>query len=310
MLNSVFSKEAKQKREIQDNARKIIGHLAVTLGERTLRKYRNLGESERFIINRFSQHVYPVLEEEYYVNDSRVANIIAEIPGYERPERIIVIGAHYDTIEDTPGADDNASGIAALLEIYRLMAPLRCRRTIRFVAFTLEEPPFFQGEHMGSMVNAKKARERNDPIELMVCLEMLGFAGKKYKQNVPFRNMGGNLPERGDFLAVVSLPTSAGYTYAWKKIYNRNSKQPIVDIIGPSSIPGITHSDHYSFNRYGYPAIMLTDTAFYRNTNYHTESDTVDTINFSFLAEHIYRTFQTLREMADQDEILGEKTVQ
>jgi len=232
-----------------------------------------------------------------------VANIRAEIPGITSPEKIIVVGAHYDTIEDTPGADDNASGIAGLLELYRLLSPFRFKRTIRFVAFTLEEPPYFSGENMGSMVCARCAREREDLIELMVCLEMLGFAGRRYEQNVPFRDMAKNFPRKGDFLAVVSLPSSAPYAYAWKQVYNRYARKNIVDIVGPSSIPGINHSDHYSFNRHGYPAIMLTDTAFYRNKNYHTGEDTFDTINFKFLTEHILYSFNTIRVIADCEDI-------
>ncbi len=305
MLNKVFLRDAKQKKEILENSKSIVRYLAVSLGERTLRKYENLQESSRFIKNRFSRHVYPVLEEEYYINDRKVCNIVTDVPGYEHPERIVVIGAHYDTVEDTPGADDNATGIAALLELHRLFAPLRCRRTLRFIAFTLEEPPFFQGENMGSMVYARKAKKRKDPIELMVCLEMMGYAGKKFPQNVPFRNMAEKLPAKGDFLAVVSLPSSASFTYTWKKIYDTVSRTPIVDIVGPSSIPGITHSDHYSFSHHGFPAIMLTDTAFYRNTHYHTEQDTFETINFRFLADHIYSTFQALKELANRQNLTG-----
>lgn len=303
MISDYFPAEYRLRKSIERNARDILRFLAVDLGERTLRRYGNLQAAAEFIRGRFAAGGAPVRNEEYEVEGRGVANIRAELPGIEYPEKIIVVGAHYDTIEDTPGVDDNASGIAGLLELYRLLSPFRFKRTIRFVAFTLEEPPYFSGDNMGSMVCARRAREREDNIELMICLEMLGFAGRRYEQNVPFRDMARNFPRRGDFLAVVALPSSAPYAYAWKQVYNRFARKNIVDIVGPSSIPGINHSDHFSFNRHGYPAIMLTDTAFYRNMNYHTGEDTIDTINFKFLSEHILNSFNTIRVIADCEDI-------
>ncbi len=303
MITDYLPAEYRLRKSIDRNARDILRFLSVNLGERTLRRYENLQAAADYIRGKFASGGASVVDEEYVVDGRRVANIRAEIPGITSPEKIIVVGAHYDTIEDTPGADDNASGIAGLLELYRLLSPFRFKRTIRFVAFTLEEPPYFSGENMGSMVCARCAREREDLIELMVCLEMLGFAGRRYEQNVPFRDMAKNFPRKGDFLAVVSLPSSAPYAYAWKQVYNRYARKNIVDIVGPSSIPGINHSDHYSFNRHGYPAIMLTDTAFYRNKNYHTGEDTFDTINFKFLTEHILYSFNTIRVIADCEDI-------
>jgi Zn-dependent M28 family amino/carboxypeptidase len=303
VITDYLPAEYRLRKSIDRNARDILRFLSVNLGERTLRRYENLQAAADYIRGKFASGGASVVDEEYVVDGRRVANIRAEIPGITSPEKIIVVGAHYDTIEDTPGADDNASGIAGLLELYRLLSPFRFKRTIRFVAFTLEEPPYFSGENMGSMVCARCAREREDLIELMVCLEMLGFAGRRYEQNVPFRDMAKNFPRKGDFLAVVSLPSSAPYAYAWKQVYNRYARKNIVDIVGPSSIPGINHSDHYSFNRHGYPAIMLTDTAFYRNKNYHTGEDTFDTINFKFLTEHILYSFNTIRVIADCDDI-------
>jgi Zn-dependent M28 family amino/carboxypeptidase len=304
MLTNRFLKDYRQKKAIMRNSGEIIRFLSVSLGERTLRRYDNFTSAMRFIEQQFALHGGEAIEEEYFAGGRKVSNIIAEIPGSVNPSRIIIIGAHYDTIEETPGADDNASGIAGLLELYRLLSADRYRKTIRFIAFTLEEPPFFSGDEMGSMVSARNSRQKNEPIDLMICLEMIGYAHRKYHQHVPFRDMARYFPKKGDFLAVASLPSYAEYAYIWKKIYNKYSKSSIVDIVGPSSIPGITHSDHYSYNRHGFPAIMLTDTAFYRNKNYHTECDTIDTINFSFMAEHILNTCNTIREIADMDRIV------
>lgn len=306
MMHTGLKQRYRERKAVMQNTRAIIHFLSVILGERTLRRYQNLTRCSDFIADGFSAHGYTPRIEDYTVENKRVCNIIAEIPGLIKPERIIVIGAHYDTIEGTPGADDNASGIAGLLELYRLLSPHRFRRTLRFVAFTLEEPPFFSSDKMGSMVNAGNSKDRRDPIDFMICLEMIGYAHRRYAQNVPFYDMERHFPKKGNFLAVASLPSSSEFTRLWKKTYAKYSSKDLIEIIGPSSIPGITHSDHYSFNRHGYPAIMLTDTAFYRNNHYHSESDTIETINFSFLAMHILYSFYTIRDIADMETFRGD----
>jgi len=183
------SEDNKLKKEIGKRSREIVSYLSVDLGERTLRKYDNLNRARSYILDYFSDKcpAAHISEETYIVQDREVSNIVAEIPGYEQPERIILIGAHYDTVEDTPGADDNATAIAALLEIYRMLAQQRHKKTIRFVAFTLEEPPFFSTDQMGSMKYAEICRAREEQIELMIAFDMLGFANKKVRQEFPFR---------------------------------------------------------------------------------------------------------------------------
>ncbi len=308
MLLPQFLQKYKLRKTVISNSREILQFLSVSLGERTLRRYESFCGAAQFIKDRFLRQGSVPVEEEYSIGDRKVSNIIAEIPGTDASGRMIIIGAHYDTIEDTPGADDNASGIAGLLELHRLLSGVRLKRTIRFIAFTLEEPPFFSGPEMGSMVSARNSKEKNEPIDLMICLEMIGYAHRKYHQHVPFRDMARYFPKKGDFLSVVSLPSYSEYTHMWKRVYNKYSKTPIIDLIGPSSIPGITHSDHYSYNRHGFPAIMLTDTAFYRNNNYHTECDTYQTINFKFMAEHIINTCNAVKEIADMDQIVQKPT--
>ncbi|TAL30662.1 MAG: M28 family peptidase [Spirochaetes bacterium] len=305
MLHTIFNRNRAAKREILHNSHAIIDFLSNSLGERTLRKYENLAAASTYIANRFAQFGHIPIEEGYRVDDKRVHNIIADIPGKDPSRGLVLIGAHYDTISDTPGADDNASGIAGLLEVYRLLSAGSYARTIRFIAFTLEEPPHFSGDTMGSMVSAKNSRDRGDRIDLMICLEMLGFGGKHVEQHVPFRDMARKTPKRGDFLAVVSLPSSSAYTFLWKKLYNGRARREIIDMVGPSSIPGISHSDHYSYVKQGYPAIMLTDTAFYRNMNYHTELDTMKTINFQFLTENIWNIHLTLASLANLETLVS-----
>jgi hypothetical protein len=175
----------------------------------------------------------------------KVSNVISEIRGTESPDRIILIGAHYDTIEGTPGADDNASAVAGLLELHRLLSASPHRRTIRFVAFTLEEPPFFSTDSMGSMQHARRARERNDRIELMICLEMLGIAKRKVKQKFPYEDMSGIIRATATILRW--LPSLIrGIRLSLAEPSQRVSNRRIYEMIGPSSIPGIGFSDHMS----------------------------------------------------------------
>lgn len=305
MIITTLLQKNKEKKVITANCKKIIFTLAEELGERTLRLYNNLTSARDFIHTAFTRQGSAPYMEEYCVGGKTVHNIVAEVRGTEFPEKIILIGAHYDTIEGTPGADDNASAVAGLLELHRLISGTPAKRTIRFVAFTLEEPPYFSTEEMGSMVHAKNSRERNDVIELMVCLEMLGFGGKKVQQRFPVSDMKRDYPRTGNYLAVVSLPSSADLAYLWKRVYNTYAKKnrSIYDMIGPSSIPGIGFSDHISFNRFNYRNIMLTDTAFFRNDNYHTENDTYSTINFDFLYENILFSYYTIREIASLEQL-------
>ncbi|HON77470.1 MAG TPA: M28 family peptidase [Spirochaetota bacterium] len=305
MIITTLLKKRKEKKEITAHCREIIYTLAGKLGERTIRLYSNLTSARDFIHTTFTEQGSTPYLEEYHADGKAVHNVIAEIEGTEFPEKIILIGAHYDTIEGTPGADDNASAVAGLLELHRLMSAKPAKRTVRFVAFTLEEPPYFSTDEMGSMVHAKNARERNDGIELMVCLEMLGFAGKKVQQKFPVADMKRDYPRQGNYLAVVSLPSSADLAYLWKRVYNSHAKKnrEIYDMIGPSSIPGIGFSDHMSFNRFNYRNIMLTDTAFFRNDNYHTENDTFSTINFDFLYENVLFSYHTINEIANMERL-------
>ncbi len=299
------SEDNKLKKEIGKRSREIVSYLSVDLGERTLRKYDNLNRARSYILDYFSDKcpAAHISEETYIVQDREVSNIVAEIPGYEQPERIILIGAHYDTVEDTPGADDNATAIAALLEIYRMLAQHRHKKTIRFVAFTLEEPPFFSTDQMGSMKYAEICRTREEQIELMIAFDMLGFANKKVRQEFPFSSIKGDFPPTGTYLTVVSFPSAAEFTYLWKKIYNGLTRDRIYEIIGPASIPGIALSDHSSFAKKGFPAILLTDTAFYRNKNYHAPTDTIDTINFKFLTANIIAIARTAKELLNMQPI-------
>jgi Zn-dependent M28 family amino/carboxypeptidase len=294
---SIFSERSREKKIVFQNARDIIYHLSVDIGERTIRKYENLERSKKYIIDYFTRHGAAPEEETYTAAGMKVSNVIAEIRGSDDPDVIILVGAHYDTIEDTPGADDNASGVAALLELFRLLSRDRFKKTLRFVAFTLEEPPFFSTKLMGSMIHAHNCKKRNDKIELMVCLEMMGYGSRKHHQEYPVNQNHHQYPARGDYISVISLPSNSTYVNLWKNLYNAHARSKIYAYIGPASVPGMDMSDHMSFIRSGYPAIMISDTGFYRNKNYHTSDDRYDTINFKFLTDSIFNSHETLRDL-------------
>lgn len=298
---SPFSEEFREKKIVFRNTKDIIHHLSVDIGERTIRKYENLERSKNYIIDYFTRYGAAPKEETYTAAGAKVSNIIAEISGSDNPDAIILVGAHYDTIEDTPGADDNASGVAALLELFRLLSRYRFKKTVRFVAFTLEEPPFFSTKLMGSMVNAHNCVKRNDKIELMVCLEMMGYAARKCHQDYPVNHNRHEYPAYGSYISVISLPSNSEFVHLWKKIYNNHTRSKIYAYIGPASIPGMDMSDHMSFIRSGYPAIMISDTGFYRNKNYHSSDDSYETINFKFLADSTFYSYETLKDLLDRD---------
>ena len=295
----------REKESIIKNSRDIIHFLAVELGERTIRKYDNLQKARRYISDRFIESGVRPVEEKYIADGYEVSNIIAEIKGTEHPEKIILVGAHYDTIEDTPGADDNASGIAALLEVFRLLAGLQFKKTLRCVAFTLEEPPFFTTELMGSMVNARNCKKKREKIECMITFEMVGYGHRRCRQDYPINHNHRDFPPCGDYISVISLPSYSEYVYLLKKIYNGRAKNKIYEYIGPASVPGMDLSDHGSFIKSGFPAVMISDTGFYRNKNYHTPGDTFDTINFKFLTETIYDSSRTIGELLDRETLIA-----
>jgi Zn-dependent M28 family amino/carboxypeptidase len=296
-----YRENRKIRKEVRLSSHETVRFLSRELGERTPGSYENLNSAREYIGDRLKRYGYNPVEETYTVDEKSVANISADIPGREKPEEIILIGAHYDTVEDTAGADDNASGIAGLLELSRLLSGSDFKRTVRFVAFTLEEPPYFSTSEMGSMVHAAGCRERGEDIRLMICLEMLGYGGKNIRQNYPSCWDASRYPDRGDFLSVVTLPSSSQHALIFKKAYNSRAVKKIYDLIAPASVPGVSHSDHSSFIHYGYPAIMLTDTGFYRNDNYHGREDIIETLNFNFLADNIINIYHALTVLAERE---------
>lgn len=226
-----------------------------------------------------------VEEQKYMADGKEFRNIICSF-GPEDGERIIV-GAHYDVCEEQPGADDNASGVAGLLEIARLLGKEKeLTYRIDLVAYTLEEPPYFRSENMGSAVHAKYLHDNGIRVKAMISLEMIGyFSEEPGSQEYPLGILKWFYPDKANYIAVVGKIGQGRIVRKVKKGMKRGSAIDVRSINAPASVPGIDFSDHLNYWRYGYDALMITDTSFYRNKNYHQKSDTIDTLDFGKMAE-------------------------
>lgn len=228
-----------------------------------------------------------VQSQSYPARGGEVRNLVVEQTGSEPARPCIVVGAHYDTVLGTPGADDNASGVAGLMEMARLLKTYPNRRTIRFVAFPHEEPPYFFSSQMGSRVYAKHLKKNTISVQVMFSLEMIGYGGAELRQTYPFpflKRLGG-YPDHGHFIALVGNIRTHGILKNVRAAMRTVCSIGVEGLTAPGFLPPIFLSDHSSFWKYSFPALMVTDTAFQRNPHYHRAGDTAATLNYDFLAE-------------------------
>ena len=270
-------------------ARRIVEALSGEYPSRHGRNPKVLEGAASFVEQEFASLGYEVQTQWYESDGERVRNIIVEKKGLDPKKACIIIGAHYDTVEGTPGADDNATGIAGLIELARLLKEHKNARTIRFIAFPHEEPPYFFTQDMGSRQYARKLKESGESIHAMLALEMLGYAGEGFKQlyPAPLLRFLGRYPKDGNYIALVSNLRSARLLATVRKAMRRHGTVGVESLSAPGFIPPLFLSDHSSFWKYGFPALMITDTAFLRNPYYHSSTDTADTLNYEFLANVI-----------------------
>jgi Zn-dependent M28 family amino/carboxypeptidase len=239
----------------------------------------NLERAARYIREQFAATGARVSDQPVRAGDHTYRNVIASF-GPEQGERVVV-GAHYDAFSRFPGADDNASGVAGLLEVARLLRLRPPKIRVDLVAFTLEEPPYFREKLMGSAVYAQALASAQVRLRGMICLEMIGFyTDAPDSQRFPARVLGLLYPTHGNFLAVVGRFADARLVYRVTGALRQASRLPVQGLSAPRSLTGVDFSDHASFWDRGYPAVMLTDTAFYRNLAYHTEHDTADRLDY------------------------------
>jgi hypothetical protein len=274
-----------------------IGMLAGTIGERNvLRKPRQLEQAAAFIEATLASAGYRVEAQPYNVGGTICRNLAAEIHGTSREAGIVVVGAHYDTVPGSPGADDNSSGMAVTLALARHFAHSRPLRTLRFVAFVNEEPPYFQTAEMGSLVYAKQCRRRGERIEAMLSMESVGYYSATQQYPLAIRGL---FPPRGDFIAFVGNLSSASLVRAAAGAFRRSVDLPAEEAVLPEELEGVGWSDHWSFWRQGYPALEITDTAPYRNPFYHLPGDKPETLDYSRLARLTAGMYEVVAALAN-----------
>jgi Zn-dependent M28 family amino/carboxypeptidase len=269
---------------LRDRLRSHVEALAADIGERNLWRYDALNASAQYIDNAFAALGYPVQSQEFAARGESVRNIEVALPGTSDRRQTVVVGAHYDTVRGSPGANDNGSGLAALLELARLLKGRRLPRTIRLVAFVNEEAPFAYTAEMGSRVYARRARSRDEDIVAMLSLETIGYySDVPGSQHYPFP-FSLFYPDTGNFIGFVGNSPSRNLVRGAIASFRQHVRFPSEGIAAPEWVTGVGWSDHWSFWREGYPALMVTDTAPFRYPYYHVPADTPDKIDYGRLA--------------------------
>lgn len=289
--------------QIEANLLRHVERLAGQIGVRTLAHPEAMGATIDYLEGQLSQNGWSVQRELYDAMGDEATNLVVEKAGTKRPAEVVLLGAHYDTVATTPGADDNASAVAVLLEVSRLLANHQAKRSIRYVAFACEELPYFHHDAMGSQYHARQSRQRHDKIVGMLCLEMVGYYTlNEGSQSVPpaipkwFHPI---FPKRGDFLAAVGNLGSWKLCLSFRRGYRNGTRRlPLFSICLPEKIKDIRRSDNSSFWDQGYPALMLTDTSFLRNPNYHQPSDRPETLDYQRMTEVTLGVAAAIRHLA------------
>jgi hypothetical protein len=256
--------------------------LAGQIGERNVLHYAELNAAADYIERIFSEMGLPPRRDSYEMRGRPYHNIEAEIRG--QGQGIVLIGAHYDSVLGSPGANDNASGVAALLALARRFSARPTTDTLRFVAFVNEEPPYFQTSQMGSFVYAKRCKERGDQIGAMISLETIGyFSDASGSQIYPLPGLGAFYPTTGNFIGFVADVRSRALLRRAIAFFRQHAQIPSEGAAMPAVIPGVAWSDQWSFWQHGYPGIMITDTALFRYPHYHADTDTPDKLDYARL---------------------------
>jgi hypothetical protein len=278
--------EAMDRQEIRQHLAEHLRFLSVTLGERSIYRPGNLQAAADYVHHNFTAMGYAPRRQTFVYMREPVSNVIA---GDENPSGYYILGAHYDTVAGTPGADDNASGVAVLLEVARLVRSLTPPRPWTFIGFACEEPPAFFTPYMGSRVYAKQARRQGDKILGMLCLEMVGYYTQAPgSQSIPLVLKFMGYPTTGNFIGLVSDRRSKLLLSRLEAAIQEGCRLPAVTLavpLGGHILPEVRLSDHANFWDEGYPAIMLTDTAFMRNPNYHGPGDVMERLDLEAMTE-------------------------
>jgi len=284
--------------QLAERLRQHVVTLAGEIGERNVWRYDELGAAAEYIEQELRGLDCELSRQDYEAESRTVSNVEAERPGASRPEEIVVVGAHYDTVPMCPGANDNASGVAAVIETARLLAGRRLSRTVRFVGFVNEEPPFFQTPGMGSRVYAARSRQRGERIAAMLSLETVGcYSNQPGSQRYPFP-FGLAYPNTGNFIGFVGNVGSTRLLRRALKSFRKHSEFPAEGVAAPGWMMGIGWSDQWSFWKEGYQALMVTDTALFRYDQYHTLEDTPDRLCYEPMARVVAGCANVVADLA------------
>jgi Zn-dependent M28 family amino/carboxypeptidase len=257
----------------------------------------NLDRAAAYIAAELERAGGAVSEQPFQVSGTTYRNVIAAF-GPESAEHIVV-GAHYDAAGPFPAADDNASGVAGLIELAVLLGREPPPRRVELVAYSLEEPPFFRTRHMGSAVHAASLRQAGVRVRAMISLEMIGcFSDAPGSQQFPIGLMKAFYPSRGTFITVVGRMGDGRLVRRIKRAMRSASPLDVRSINAPRWVPGVDFSDHACYWDQGYPAVMITDTAFYRNPRYHTARDTPETLDYSRMAAVVQGVYAAVLRLA------------
>lgn len=273
-------------RTLAERLRGHVEYLAGTIGERNMATPGSLRHAEIYLAAELAKAGHVVRWQTYRCREQEVSNLSVEIAGSEKPGEIVVVGAHYDSVNHrgvkSPGANDNASGTAAVLELARMLKDAKPARTVRLTLFANEEPPHFWTDEMGSLVAARAAKQRGETIVGMVSVETIGYyRDEKGTQNYP-PLVGAAYPSTANFIAFVGPQSNGGgpWVEAWTAAFRAVSDMPAEGAALPSLVPRVNSSDHWSFWKQGWPALIVTDTAVYRYPYYHTMEDTPEKLDY------------------------------
>lgn len=263
---------------------------------RTYKNIEQLNQTAQYIKEIFSMYSDSVVVQEYSVAGQVYKNIICSFGTHNKKR--IVVGAHYDVCGNQEGADDNASGVVGLLELARLLKGEALNKRIDLVAYTLEEPPFFRTNNMGSYVHAKSLADKKIEIYGMVSLEMIGyFKTEKKSQSYPIGLLSLFYGSRGNYITLVKKFGSGKFARHFSRKFKSTKTIRTKSFKGPKSLPGIDFSDHLNYWNFGFSALMITDTSFYRNSNYHKASDTLETLDIPRMAKVIDSVLMALKKI-------------
>jgi hypothetical protein len=271
--------------------------LTQTPGFRNYQNQKILNQAAAYIKTEFEKYSQKVSVQEYETEGQTYRNIICSF-GPENAPRIIV-GAHYDVCGNQQGADDNATGTTGLLELARLLQHADLNVRIDLVAYTLEEPPFFRTKHMGSYVHAKSLADAKVPVLGMVSLEMIGyFKDEKGTQDYPTSVLKPIYGSRGNYITLVRKFGAGKFACRFNRAFHQTDVIRTKSFVGPAALPGIDFSDHLNYWAFDFSALMVTDTAFYRNKNYHEPTDTIEKIDLFRMAKVIDGVYLSLQKLS------------